>query len=108
MYVHCHNCKWEQDDFYDESYNPAQFLSKEFDNTLYGTKTDRLNQMIYCREFVNGVPICPDMTQQENIARWYEHFGRKIREMKWTTYEQYCNDPNKICPKCGSDKLDLD
>ena len=51
---------------------------------------------------------CPNMTQQENIARWYEHFGRKIREMKWTTYEQYCNDPNKICPKCGSDKLDLD
>lgn len=108
MFVHCHKCGWEQDDFYDKSYNPSKFLSREYDETLFGSQTSKLNEIIHCCEFINGIPIRPDMTMQENIARWYEYFGRRIREMKWTTYDQYYKDPNKVCPKCGSNELCTD
>ena len=59
-------------------------------------------------EFVNGISIRPDITKREWIARYYEQFARHIREMKWVTAERFYADPDKVCPKCGSDKLDLD
>lgn len=108
MYVHCHSCPWQQDDFYDAGYNPAKWLSEAFDRYLFGDKINELGKTIHCGEFVNGKPLRPDMTQQEFIARYYEQFGRHIREMKWTTVEQFYADPDKRCPECGSTELDLD
>jgi hypothetical protein len=105
MFVHCHNCNWQQDDFYSvDGYNPVRVL-KDLNEYLCG---DKIDEIIHCGEFVNGKPIRPDMTQREWIARYYERFAKHIREMKWITAEQYYADPNKVCPKCGSSKLDLD
>ena len=111
MSVYCNEYAWEQEDFFDESFNPARFLSREFDEVLFGSKTDELKKTFYTGEFVSGNPIHPNakaVSGQENIARWYEYFGRRIREMKWTTIEQFYDDPDKTCPKCGSRDLSTD
>lgn len=105
MYVHCHKCGWEQDDFYSENgYNPAKFLSS-LNKDLFGN----LEEIIHCGEYKNGIPLHPDITKREWIARYYDDFAKRIREMKWVTVEQFYNDPNKVCPKCGSSNyLDTD
>ena len=98
MYVHCHNCKWEQDDFYSvDGYNPAHFLA-----TLTKDLCGDINQPIRVNDGAS------EITMREYIARYFEHFAKHIREMKWITADQFYADPNKVCPKCGSDNLDLD
>lgn len=106
MYVHCHDCKWEQDDFYSiDGYNPAKFLADNYNKDLFGLDIDKLT---VCREFKNGIPVYPDMTVREIIASHYEAFAYRIRSMKWITVEDFYNDPNKVCPRCGSENLDTD
>ena len=105
-YLHCHSCDWQQDDFYSpEGYNPARYLLS-WNDVLCGDKRSRLNEQFSDdAEFVreNG-PI----TTREVVAREYEKFARRIRSMKWVTYEDFKADPNKVCPECGSDDLDID
>lgn len=105
MYVHCHSCPWSQDDFYDESYNPAKYLM-DWNDYLFGDRSSRLDELFsddteFLRE--NG-----PLTAREVIAREYEKFARRIREMKWVTYQSFKNDPDKVCPSCGSADLDID
>lgn len=102
-FLHCHNCDWEQDDFYSETaYNPAKYLLG-WNKYLCGNKIDEQfsDDADYLRR--NG-PI----STREVIARQYEKFAKRIREMKWITWEQWNQEPNKVCPKCGSDNLDID
>lgn len=104
MYVHCHNCNWQQDDFYSpDGYNPANWLLG-LNKDLFGN----LDEIVQCGEFAQGKPIRPDITKREWIARYYEQFARHIREMKWITADSFYADPDKVCPKCGSTDLDLD
>lgn len=104
-YLHCHSCGWQQDDFYDEHYNPAISLSDWNDN-LFGEKRHKLDKQFTDDAFFvkeNG-PI----TTREVIARAYEKYARRIRNIKWVTYEDFKNDPDKKCPECGSEDLDID
>lgn len=104
MYVRCAKCGWEQDDFWSRyGYNPANFLVG-LNDELFGN----LDEVIRCGEYVKGKPIRPDITVRERIANFYEHFANQIREMKWVTVDDFYNDPNKVCPKCGSDDLITD
>jgi hypothetical protein len=48
------------------------------------------------------------ITKREYVARYYEKFVNNIRGMKWVTKEQWYVEKNKVCPRCGSDKLDTD
>lgn len=102
-FVHCHSCEWEQDDFYSENgYNPAKYLAS-WNKQLLGSDIDK--QFTDDAGFIrrNGT-----ITTREVIAREYERFAQRIRDMKWITYEQWDNDPNKWkCPKCGA-KLSVD
>jgi hypothetical protein len=99
MFVCCNKCNWSQDDFYDETYNPAKWL-KNWDNELFGEKRGELDKLgMYDDRF---------LTTREVIARAYERFARRIREMQWVTYQDFQNEPNKVCPRCGADKLDID
>ena len=102
-YVHCHDCDWAQDDFYSiDGYNPAEYL-KSWNGLLCGEKID--NQFSDDADFLceNG-PI----TLREVLAREYERFARRIRSMRWITFEQWKSDLNKVCPNCGSTNLDTD
>ena len=101
MFVHCNKCNWEQEDFFDDSFNPAKYLAREYNEVLFGLETNELKEITHS---INNEII----TKQENIARWYEHFGKRIREMKWTTEKQFYSDNNKTCPKCGSKDLSTD
>jgi hypothetical protein len=106
-YVHCHakGCGWQQDDFYDVGYNPAVSLSG-WNDYLFGPESSRLDkQFASDSEFVKREGA---ITTREIIAREYEKFAKRIREMKWMTWEDFKKDPNKVCPKCGSDDLDID
>jgi len=102
-YVHCHSCDWSQDDFYSpDGYIPAKSLA-DWNDSLCGDKLDEqfTDDALFVKE--NG-PI----TTREVIARDYEKFAQRIRDMKWVTEEQYRNDPYKVCPKCGEESLDVD
>ena len=102
-YLHCHSCDWAQDDFYSKTgYNPAKYLLT-WNDLLCGDELDK--QFTDYAEFIkeNG-----NITTREVIAREYESFAKRIREMKWVTYESFQNDPNKLCPNCGSKDLDID
>ncbi len=105
-YVHCHSCKWSQDDFYHiNGYNPSLYL-ENWNRYIAGDKVNDIDkQFTTDPEFLkeNG-PI----STRELIAKEYEKYANNIREMKWFIYEQYKNEPNKICPKCGSKNLDVD
>jgi len=102
-FIHCHNCDWQQDDFYSpDGYNPAKYLSS-WNNTLFNPKIDELfsNDSQFIRE--NG-----KLTKREVLAREYEKFANRIRKMKWITWDDYKKDPDKVCPKCKSNNLDID
>jgi hypothetical protein len=48
------------------------------------------------------------LTIGELTAREFENAAKRIRGMKWSTYDLYKFDSNKTCPICGSDNLDID
>ena len=106
-YLHCHKCHWSQDDFYGEEYNPARYLM-DWNEILFGNKRNKLDEIFTDdAEFVreNGL-----ITTREVLAQEYEKFAKRIREMKWITYEDFKHDESEgiaICPKCGS-KNDFD
>lgn len=104
-YLHCHSCDWSQDDFYDKGYNPAKYLL-DWNEYLFGDKKDQLDKSFTDdAEFlrVNG-----NISTREVIAREYENYAKRIREMKWVSYEDFKNDKSARCPKCGADDFDID
>lgn len=108
MYIRCDDCDWSQDDFYHDGYNPASYLAG-WNEYLYGDKRDELDKSFtddseFLRE--NG-----NITTREVLARKYESFARKIRNMKWTTYDDFKRDKDAgiaVCPRCGSSNFDID
>jgi hypothetical protein len=104
-YVHCHNCDWSQDDFYHEGYNPAKYLMS-WNDFLFGKRHDRIDKQF--SDDSNFVKENGPITAREVLARQYEEFAGRIRTMRWITHEDFINDPNKVCPKCKSDDLDID
>lgn len=104
-YIHCHSCYWQQDDFYDEHYNPAKSLS-DWDDSLFGKNRGDLDEQFTDDAFFlkERGPI----TTREVIAQYYERYAQRIRNMRWITYDDFKNDPDKRCPKCGSKELDID
>jgi hypothetical protein len=94
-YLHCHACGWEQDDFYSPNgYNPAKYLSS-WNHILFNADIDE--------SFGNT-----STTKREILAQQYEKFANNIRNMKWVTWDDFKEDPNKLCPKCGKSELDCD
>ena len=108
-YLHCHKCGWSQDDFYDTSYNPAKYLM-DWNEYLFGNKHHKLDTPFTDdSEFIkeNG-----NITTREVLAREYEKFAKRIRNMMWVTQEDFNRDYKAgiaKCPKCGcSNEFDID
>lgn len=102
MYLHCHNCDWQQDDFYHDGYNPAKYLMDWNEMLL----SDSIDEQFSTDS--NFVKERGPISKREVLAQEYESYAKRIREMKWITYEQWKKEENKRCPKCGSIDLDID
>lgn len=49
------------------------------------------------------------VTRQELLAYEFECCAKKIRNMKYRTFEEFKEkNPERICPKCGKKELDID
>ena len=104
-YLHCHNCDWQQDDFWDKNYNPIRFLlnwEKDLLNDLSNLDSSFTTDIQFIKD--NG-----NITRRELIARELESHARTIRKMKFRTYEEYQRlNPDRICPNCKQQELDID
>ena len=108
-YLHCHNCYWEQDDFWSEDgWNP-----------FYKTNIDDLRNIL--REGLKGEKIKLDMYIAKDMNMDYEvvdgvayidfkdmlvweldRMKNNILNMTWYTEAEFRGDPNPVCPQCGS------
>lgn len=99
MYLHCHSCEWEQDDYWNRTYNPFKsllnwedaLLTKDLDTLAFGG-------------IDNG-----SLTWKEIIINEIEHAKIKIQNMRYRTHEE-AKSKNKdwTCPICHQKKLDED
>jgi len=111
-YLHCHTCKWGQDDFWEpEGYNPLQESRvKDLREHLFQDKV-RFDANFFKE---TGVPMSTDdeghyCTGREYVAWELERRARNIREMDVRTYEEWKEvKDNWKCPKCGCKNPDID
>jgi len=102
-YLHCHNCKWQQDDFWDRSYNPLRSLlnweDALLDRNLDESFTDDAD---FVEEHGN-------LTVREALIAQLARVSRRIRDMNWRTQEEWLAVAREVrtCPECGS-VLDID
>ena len=118
-FVHCHDCFWQQDDFWDDSYSP-------FRKDIIEDFVRHMNDGIHGKRYIGfdigiikelGLPYSTIVDSQMNkhyvefrdyLAWELKRKAKNIRSMHWITYEDYKNDPLKRCPKCDSVNLDID
>ncbi len=100
-FVHCHNCDWEQDDFWSWEYNPLRSLVRE----ILGNFRPRI---------IDGDPPRYPAHSWWLIVVASRIFFRRIADMQWPTYASWRRVINKgggrwpDCPKCGEHSLDCD
>ena len=115
-FLHCHSCRFSQDDFWEVgSYNP--FRTDILDHWVKIMKEGisfkkPVKMEIWWAEEVK-LPYKEVNGQAEIDFRDYlawelERKAENIRNMKWVTWEDFKDEPNKVCPKCGADDLDID
>jgi hypothetical protein len=112
-FLHCHNCDFSQDDFWDESYNPITFLEETYTKELLTVKNlDEIVEMDKWAIEEMGICVGPDKngpTRRELIAWELERSARSIRNMIYRTFHEFKEkNPNAICPKCRKKELDID
>lgn len=126
-YLYCHSCHWSQDDFWDFrvrvggysyfyfikwpvrvgwGYNPfSAFLSEVFGWHGYW-RPRRVDYDDYCAKD-NGWGR-RDPHSWWLIGRSFRCMIRNLKSQRWRTYDEFKRDPDKRCPRCGSDDLDID
>lgn len=101
-FLHCHNCDWLQDDFWDESYNPIRHLLV-WERDLLNRNLDEpfTDDGQYIKDHGN-------LTLREVIARQLERAAGDIRKMLFRTELDFGPDNKYPCPKCGEVAWDID
>lgn len=98
-FLHCHECDWEQDDFWDEHYNPIKSLERIKED--FYTKDLDAPWTLECYEIPSPLPL------REHLAERLEVWARTVRNMKWPTMESWLDADRPGCPQCGA-PLDMD
>ena len=119
MYLHCHDCGWEQDDFWSEDgYNPfshINFLTETlFKDRITNVQAEKFifTDMGFDESQIHDSPdgeICW-VDAREYVAHCLERKANSIRNMAVKTLDDWREVKGHFCcPKCGcSDNLDLD
>lgn len=95
-FLHCHDCEWQQDDFWDlEDYNP---LMESFIADLR------------CNLFKDEIRLnCETMTGRDFVARELRRIVQSIESMSVPTLKEWqVVKADWVCPKCGSKNWDID
>jgi hypothetical protein len=100
--LHCHNCDWDQDDFWSESYNPVRSL-RDWEKDLLNF--DRLDESFIGEGFRTDDEDLMGRTRREVIAQELEKAAKQILNMVFLRPEDAKGQP---CPKCGGFSLDID
>lgn len=110
-FLHCHNCKWEQDDFWSESYNPVTFLNDSFKDVLLNKNLDET--FLVDRDTGNDIEgwnhFTSKITKRQNIINSLKEAITDIEDMIWRNQEEFEEkNPERKCPNCGKQMLDID
>lgn len=100
-YLHCHNCGWEQDDFWKKSNRnyPIRQDTIEWLRDLLEKDTSEIQ--------MEG--SCISMDTREIVALELERMAKRIRNMKIKTYEEFKKiKDNFKCPVCKSSDYCID
>ena len=116
-FLHCHNCNWSQDDFWDpKGYNPFRHdLIQYLTDSLF---KDRIVGDL-CMFLEMGVDPADIHEHEEGrgywvesclfVARELEMKANSIRNMAVKTNEDWKRvRDNFCCPECGSKNWDID
>jgi hypothetical protein len=105
-YLHCHACKWEQDDFWSKTYNPGVVLRRQFREYLRP-------RMIHAAGGIDG-----DIFSWRLLGRAIARYFRVHMNMVWPTKDDWffanttCGmfpdgplppPPPPGCPDCGNE-----
>lgn len=106
-YLHCHKCGWEQDDFWKQGgYNPITSI-QHYENYLFLEPDKRGIDNWWLKE--NRFPETNSIKGTELTAFELERAAKRIRNMVYRTEEEFKKmNPERKCPKCGAQELDID
>ena len=112
-YLHCHNCGWSQDDFWEEDgYNPFCQNSMEWLKECLFKDKIHLDPSYFI-----DAEISPDgadedgpfLNSQEFVAIELQRKAQNIRNMAVKTNKEWGLVKDTFhCPQCGSKNLDID
>lgn len=95
-YIHCHTCKWSQDDFWTKSYNPPRsfwrMVVKEYIRPRY-VKVDPRGAGMH------------QVHSWELLLRSVKRYARRVWHMHWWTRKAWIaalRAGKGNCPKCGN------
>ena len=97
-YLYCHTCLLEQDDFWDEDYNPITFLETNFKKELLTMPLDEILENESNKEKI---------TRREYLAQQLEQAAQDIRKMRYRTADEFNNKPDAMCIRCRARNGDI-
>lgn len=111
-YAHCHNCGWQQDDWWSNSYKPIDTQRlEEFNNKLLDAAEDPSKRMSSKHDSVwleERFGVKNEVDIRALVATELERIAAKIRTMHFWSEEEYIN-MQLPCPRCGStEHMDVD
>ena len=104
-YLHCHNCEFSQDDFWHDGYNPVVCFQRDLKELMTGD-LDRIVSMdsMWLKE--RGLDF---VTERDLIIYHLDQLKSRISKMKYRTMEEFkIINPDRLCPICGKNELDID
>ena len=111
-YLHCHNCNWEQDDFYTKNYN---VLTNILDDLKWTAKPRIMKFDIQTVEDMVEFMFIPIIHKGGKVFSWnwlLVEIERDIRSffiMKWRTMKKWNEVKDTAnCPNCGERDFDID
>ncbi len=119
-FVHCHECGWQQDDFWSkpgDGYNPLR-------PDLVDFRRDLIEMAVKGEKFESGISLVREQNLPyekkdgkilvdplDLLAHAFHSLGRRMEKMEWVTEQDFkeAREAGEAqCPECGSEHLDID